>query len=433
LNKHKVADENRYDIIQELGRGAMGIVYKAIDRETSECIAIKVLKPEVLDDKLMMQRFKNEMRIARKITHKNVCRIHEFTHVPQGPCITMEYVDGETIRSLLNRIGVFSLRSAFDVARQMCSGLREAHAQGVAHRDLKPENLMMDRNGNIKIMDFGVARVFATSTSTTLGSFVGTPAYMAPEQVECRDVDQRADVYAFGLILYEMLTGGTVFKADTPLRVAYKQVHEAPPAPRTIDPNIPEAVQSLILRCIEKEPERRFQTIADVESAMAGLGYRPPTTVDVPVAGVPRRHSTTYIMARKRARLLMLAVQLLYYCIYGAALYYLDEIGRIVETVFQVSATIAISVVVVLAMCGIATRVYLTSALIFEHPDLSRKFRNLFPALWLLDSIWATSPLLLFNKMGFVTLGCVALLAYVPFSQKTLMENLSPENPRLER
>jgi tRNA A-37 threonylcarbamoyl transferase component Bud32 len=428
-----VTDENRYDIIQELGRGAMGIVYKAMDRETSECIAIKVLKPEVLDDKLMMERFKNELRIARKITHKNVCRIHEFTHVPQGPCITMEYVDGEPIRSLLNRLGVFSLRSALDTARQMCSGLREAHAQGVVHRDLKPENLMMDRAGIIKIMDFGVARMFSSNASTTMGSFVGTPAYMAPEQVECRDIDQRADIYALGLILYELLTGGTAFKADTPLSVAYKQVHEAPPSPRTLDPSIPEAVQTLILRCLEKEPERRFQTIAEVETALAELGYRSPTTVDVPVSGVPRRHTTTFIMARKKARWLMLAVQVLYYAIYGAALYYLDEIGRVTETGFGISGTTAISVVVVLAMCGIATRLYLTSALVFDHPDLPRKFRQLFPALWLLDSFWAASPLLLLNKMRFgLILGCVALLAYIPFSQKTLMENLSTENPRLD-
>jgi hypothetical protein len=429
-----MTEENRYEILQELGRGAMGVVYKAMDRETSELIALKVLKPEVSADEYMMQRFKNEMRIARKITHKNVCRIYELTRVPEGPCISMEYVEGDTIRSLLNRIGAFSLKGALEIAHQLCSGLREAHAQGVAHRDLKPENLMMDRKGTVKIMDFGVAKVFAGSASaTTMGAFAGTPAYMAPEQVECREIDQRADIYAFGLILYELLTGGTVFKADTPLAVAYKQVHEAPPAPRSIDPNIPEDVQTLILRCLEKEPERRFQTMDDVQMALTAAGYRPPTSFDTP-RPVPPRHTTTYIMARRRARLLMMAVQVLYFTIYGAALYHIEEIGRILETTFEIPAITAIRATGALAMCGIATRVYLSSALIFDHPELPRKFTRLFPILLVLDSIWAASPLLLLNEIRIgLALAMLALLAYVPFSQKTLMENVSIENPRLER
>jgi serine/threonine protein kinase len=428
-----MSHDNRYDILEEVGRGAMGIVYKATDRETSERIALKVLKPEVLNDEMIMQRFKNELRIARKITHKNVCRIYEFSRIPQGPCISMEFVEGETIRSLLNRIGTFGVRSAVEISRQICAGLREAHAQGVVHRDLKPENLMIDRGGNIKIMDFGVARVFSGGASTTLGMFVGTPAYMAPEQVECRDIDQRADIYAFGLILYELLTGSAVFKADTPLRIAYKQVHEAAPLPRTLDPTIPENVQNLILRCIEKEPERRFQTIAEMDEAFAALGYSSPTQAEFPSSGLARRNNTTFIMARRNARLLMLAVQALYMVIYAGALYNAEAVGTVIERNFQVSAVIGIPIVTVLAMCGIATRIYLSSALIFDHPDLPKKFRQLFPALWLLDSIWAASPLLLLNKMPFgAALGCVALLAYVPFAQKTLMENMSIENPRLD-
>jgi len=429
-----MTDERRYDILQEVGRGAMGIVYKAIDRETSEIVALKVLKPEVLDDNLMMQRFKNEMRTARKITHKNVCRIYEFTRIPEGPCISMEYVEGETLRTLQNRIGVFSLKTALQTAQQICSGLREAHAQGVVHRDLKPENLMMDRDGNIKIMDFGVARFFASGTLSTAGAFVGTPAYMAPEQVECREVDQRADIYAFGLVLYELLTGSIAFKADTPMRIAYKQVHEAAPPPKSIDPSIPDNVQNLILRCLEKEPERRFQTIDEVVREFAEMGHRSLTTVDTPVSVVRPRQNTTFVMARKKARLLMVAVQILYLSLYAAALYYAESAGGVLETGFHVPATIGTAAVGVLAMVGIATRTYLLSGLIWEHPDLPKKFLRLFPALLMLDSIWAASPFLLFNKMRFgLILGCVALLAYVPFAQKTLMENISSDNPRFER
>ena len=272
-----MADENRYEIIQELGRGGMGIVYKARDRETSELVALKVLRPEVLEDKLMMQRFKNELRIARKITHKNVCRIYEFTHIREGPCISMEYVEGETIRSLLNRIGVFSLRSALDITRQICSGLREAHAQGVAHRDLKPENLMMDREGQIKIMDFGIARIFSGHSATTLAAIVGTPGLHGAGTGGKPDCRPARRYLSCGLIVYEMITGKEVFKADTPLAVAYKQVHEAAAPPRSVDPAIPEKVENLILRCIEKEPERRFQTVGELEKALAELGYERPT------------------------------------------------------------------------------------------------------------------------------------------------------------
>ena len=427
-----MADENRYEILQEVGRGAMGVVYKAIDRETSECIALKVLRPEVLGDKLMVERFKNELRLARKITHKNVCRIHELTRIREGPCISMEYVEGETIRSLLNRMGVFSLRSSLHIAREICGGLHEAHTQGVAHRDLKPENLMMDRHGHIKIMDFGVARAFSGDSATTLNVIVGTPSYMAPEQVESRTVDQRADIYALGLIVYEMLTGKEVFRADTPLAAAYKQVHEAPPPPRAVDPAISEAVQTLIMRCIEKEPERRFQTVAELGSAIDALGYAPPPTADIPGTGVPPRRTPTFIMARRNARFLMMAIQVMYLTIHAAALYYLFDIWAILED-YGIPSVPAVFVVMVLAMWGIATRVYLMSALTFDHPELPRKFRQLFPILWLFDTIWAAAPLLLLHKMRGLALVSAVLLAYVPFSQRTLMENFSFDNPRLGR
>jgi serine/threonine protein kinase len=423
-----MTEETRYDILQELGRGGMGVVYKAMDRETAELVAIKVLRQDVVDDKLMMQRFKNEVILARKITHKNVCRIYDFNQIREGPCISMEFVEGETIRSLLNRIGVFSPRSTLDLARQICSGLQEAHAQGIVHRDLKPENLMLDRQGRIKIMDFGIARAFAEHSLTTLNVIAGTPAYMSPEQVESRDVDQRADIYSLGLIVYEMITGKEVFKADTPLAVAYKQVHEAAPPPRSVDPGIPEAVEKIILRCIEKEPERRFQTVEELDKAVADLGYDHATPVELPKGRTTRRHHTTFIMARNRARYLMMLIQVMYLTIYSVALYNIERVAEILQTSFGVNGITGITVVSILAMCGIATRVYLMSALSFDHPELPRKFRWLFPVLWLLDSIWAVSPLLVEKMPIGVGMLFVALLAYVPFSQKTLMENLPTEN-----
>jgi serine/threonine protein kinase len=255
----------RYEILGEAGHGSMGNVYKARDRETGEIVALKLLKPEIASDQAMMDRFKNELLFARKITHKNVCRVYEFNRVAGIAYTSMEFVEGESLRSVLNRFGGLPQRKATDLALQICSGLKEAHAQGIVHRDLKPENVMIDGQGNVKIMDFGIARSMEAGTRLT-GSVVGTPAYMAPEQVAGKPVDYRTDIYSLGLILYEMFTGAPAFCADNSIAVALKQMHEAPPLPHEIEPNIPPATERLILKCLEKDPARRFQSIADLES-----------------------------------------------------------------------------------------------------------------------------------------------------------------------
>ncbi|MGH9865788.1 MAG: serine/threonine protein kinase, partial [Candidatus Acidiferrales bacterium] len=196
----------RYDILGEAGHGNMGNVYKARDRETGETVALKLIKPEIASDQGMMERFKNELLFARKITHKNVCRVYDFNRIGGIAYTSMEYVEGESLRSVLNRFGSLPLRKGIDLALQICSGLKEAHAQGIVHRDLKPENVMIDAQGNLKIMDFGIARSMEAATHLT-GAMVGTPAYMAPEQVAGKPVDYRTDIYSLGLMLYEMFTG----------------------------------------------------------------------------------------------------------------------------------------------------------------------------------------------------------------------------------
>jgi serine/threonine protein kinase len=255
----------RYEILGEAGHGSMGNVYKARDRETGETVALKLLKPEIASDQAMMDRFKNELLFARKITHKNVCRVYEFNRVAGIAYTSMEFVEGESLRSVLNRFGGLPQRKATDLALQICSGLQEAHAQGIVHRDLKPENVMIDGQGNVKIMDFGIARSMEAGTRLT-GSMVGTPAYMAPEQVAGKPVDYRTDIYSLGLMLYEMFTGAPAFSADNSIALALKQVREDPPPPHEIEPNIPVGTERLILKCLEKDPARRFQSIAELES-----------------------------------------------------------------------------------------------------------------------------------------------------------------------
>jgi serine/threonine protein kinase len=262
---------HRYEVLSEAGHGSMGNVYKARDRETGEIVALKLLKPEIASDQAMMERFKNELLFARRITHKNVCRVHEFNRSNGIAYTSMEFVEGESLRSVLNRFGGLPVRKAVNVALQICSGLKEAHVQGIVHRDLKPENVMIDANGNVKIMDFGIARSMEAATRLT-GSMVGTPAYMAPEQVSGKPVDYRTDIYSLGLMLYEMFTGSQALQADTPVAVALKQIRETPPPPHEIEPTIPVPIERAILKCLEKDPSKRFQSIAELEKVLSAPG-----------------------------------------------------------------------------------------------------------------------------------------------------------------
>jgi serine/threonine protein kinase len=269
----------RYDILEEAGRGAMGQVYKARDRETGEIVALKLIKPEIASDPAIVERFKSELLFARKITHKNVCRVYEFSRVGGIAYISMEFVDGESLRSVLKRFASLTPRKGIDLALQMCAGLKEAHAQGIVHRDLKPENVMIDRQGNVKLMDFGIARSMEAMTLLT-GSMVGTPAYMAPEQAAGKSVDHRADIYALGLMLYEMFAGVQPFRADNAVALAMKHVHEPPRPPREIEPGISAPLEDAILKCLEKAPDNRFQSMSELENALRSQLLTPASDRD---------------------------------------------------------------------------------------------------------------------------------------------------------
>ena len=265
----------RYEMLDRVGVGGMGVVFKARDRETGEIVALKVLKPEIADLAPSLEGLKNELRLARKITHKNVCRIYDFNRADEGTFISMEFVEGESLRRVLNRFNALSARQGIKFAQQICDGLREAHAQGIVHCDIKPENLMIDASGNVKLMDFGLAHLVAERSTGT----VGTPAYMAPEQAQGAQVDQRADIYALGLVLFEIFTGSAPFTADTPIEVALKQIREAPPKPRDIEKAIPEHIERAILRCLEKDPTKRFQSVAELQTALLDEPVTPQKTL----------------------------------------------------------------------------------------------------------------------------------------------------------
>jgi eukaryotic-like serine/threonine-protein kinase len=264
---------DRFQVLSVLGAGGMGVVYKARDRELDDLVALKMLKRDVAEDDGLLDRLKSELKLARKITHPNVLRTFDFGEVDGIPYISMEYVRGVTLRYLLDREGRLPYSAGLRLAKQLCAGLGAAHQGGVIHRDIKPENLIIDHAGNAKLMDFGIARPAkrVTPGQTQAGWVVGTPQYLSPEQLEGKEPDQRADIYACGVVFYEVFTGQLPFSGETPVQVALKHLNEAPPPPRGFWAEMPLELEALILRCLEKDRDRRYPDVQSLAGELERL------------------------------------------------------------------------------------------------------------------------------------------------------------------
>jgi serine/threonine protein kinase/predicted Zn-dependent protease len=268
----------RYQIIEELGHGGMGSVYKVLDAKVKEKVALKLIRPEIAVDPETLERFGNELRLARKISHRNVCRMYDLGEAEGAHYITMEYVHGEDLKALIRKFGCLSVGQAVGIAHQVCQGLAEAHRLGVIHRDLKPSNIMIDEEGTARIMDFGIARSVKAKGITGGGVIIGTPEYMSPEQVEGKDVDPRSDIYSLGIILFEMVTGRVPFEGDTPFTVGVKHKSERPEDPHKLNPQIPVDLSRLILKCLEKDKAKRYQSAEELGAELSRLEQGMPTT-----------------------------------------------------------------------------------------------------------------------------------------------------------
>jgi tetratricopeptide (TPR) repeat protein/predicted Ser/Thr protein kinase len=254
----------RYEILGVLGQGGMGAVYKARDRELDRLIALKVIRPELATDPAILQRFKQELILSRNITHKNVVRIYDLGEAEGIRFISMEYVDGEDLRTLLRRAGKFSPKEAIAVVEQVCRALDCAHSEGVIHRDLKPQNIMRDRHGRIVVMDFGLARSLGDSGLTQTGALVGTLEYMSPEQAVGSTLDQRSDIFSVGLIFYELLTGKAPYAAETAIASLMKRTREEAKSASDVDASVPRSLSAIVSRCLEREPANRYHSAVEL-------------------------------------------------------------------------------------------------------------------------------------------------------------------------
>jgi len=258
----------RYEILGVLGEGGMGAVYKARDRELDRLVALKVIRPELASNPDILQRFKQEILLSSKVTHRNVVRIYDLGDAEGLKFITMEYVDGKDLRQALTGQGRLGVNEAVDIIVQVLSGLTAAHREGIIHRDLKPGNIMQDATGRVVVMDFGLARTVASDGMTRTGMMVGTMEYMSPEQALAKNLDARSDIFTVGLIFYELLTGKMPYEADSAVASLLKRSREQAAPVSTHNDAIPRSLNAMVAKCLELEPELRYQTADEAIAAL---------------------------------------------------------------------------------------------------------------------------------------------------------------------
>lgn len=266
----------RYDVKEMLGAGGMGVVYRAFDRELQESVAIKTLRPEALaGGTVALDRFKQEIKLARRIAHRNVVRTYDLGEQNGMYYLTMEYVEGTSLKQLIVSRGKLPVAVALTVGKQLCRALEVAHAEGVIHRDIKPQNIVVEPSGFLKVMDFGIARLANPPQGkglTEAGTAIGTPDYMSPEQLSGGELDQRSDLYAAGVVLYECVTGRVPYEAETPWALVAKHLEEEPPDPSTFNADVSGALAAVILKAMAKSPQDRFATASEMHDALARIG-----------------------------------------------------------------------------------------------------------------------------------------------------------------
>lgn len=301
----------RYEILQLLGQGGMGAVYKARDRELDRPVALKVIRPEFAGDPEILTRFKQELILARQVTHKNVVRIFDLGEAEGFKFITMEFVEGRDLKSILAERAKLAPEEAVAIVEQVCRALDAAHAEGVVHRDLKPQNIMLDNEKKVLVMDFGIARSMETPGLTQTGALVGTPEYMSPEQAKGEDVDARSDLFTLGIIFYQLLTGKVPFRANTTVATLLKRTQERAVPPVKEDPSVPRLLSDVVVKCLETDPQRRYQSAHAILHDLEARHRRHTRTLQLPRFRTVEELPTKFL-APALAVVLLLTVGLLF-------------------------------------------------------------------------------------------------------------------------
>jgi serine/threonine protein kinase/tetratricopeptide (TPR) repeat protein len=273
----------RYEIVQMLGEGGMGAVYKAMDRELERLVALKIIKPELALHEEILARFKQELILARRITHKNVIRIFDLGDADGVKFITMEFIEGQDLSSLIKEKGRLSFAECAEYMSQVCTALDAAHTEGVVHRDLKPQNIMVDKNNRITVMDFGIARTMEQGGMTNTGALIGTPDYMSPEQVMGEKVDARSDLFTLGIIFYQLLIGKLPYQADTVQAAMYKRTKEVSKTPKDVDPEVPVMLSDITAKSMQLDPALRYQSAAEMQQDIDAWRGGNTKRIDIPL------------------------------------------------------------------------------------------------------------------------------------------------------
>ena len=298
---------SRYTVVEEVGAGGAGVVYKAIDRKLGRTVALKLIQPRAAARAEIQERFRRELALAQQVTHGNVCRVHDLGEFDGILYISMEFIEGQTLDDLIQSVGHLSPRQTVALGRQICAGLKAIHERSIVHRDLKPGNVMVDRSGHALLMDFGMAYHPEAEKLTREGAVLGTLAYLSPEQARGVPTDLRSDLYALGLILFEMLTGRRAPGDGGPAPLALRESAERCPPPSRLSPEVPPALDAIVLRCLERDPARRFATAGDLDAALSAIQLSSSASGQLTLVRAPNRPRALAIGACLAAALLLLA------------------------------------------------------------------------------------------------------------------------------
>jgi len=432
----------RYQLEEVIGHGGMGEVYRAQDLRLKRTVALKRLPRELTDSPDLRRRLAREARAAACLSHSGIAAVYDFEEHEGDSFIVYEYVEGVTLRSQIRPST--STASVVELGIQLADALETAHEHGIVHRDLKPENIMVKQEGGanrIKILDFGLAKLHqpisatpqspespteSTQVNTGLGLLVGTVNYMAPEQLEGEPVDARADIYSLGVVLYELAAGANPFVGKTPTSTIANILKQEPPPVTERNAIVPAEFDRILRKCLRKSPDERYQSarelLVDLRNLHRGLVSGTLSSISQSgEAAAPHGPAPALTISRDAARGLFAFIQLGYLITYAVFFYNFQAVAAMRATLAGTSGSALVTGLIVAALCGTPVRLYLLSACGFDFADLGLQYRRLFPAALLLDASWAAVPTLLLPKLGGLALVFAAGLAYLPFSQRTLL------------